>query len=401
MAGRLRKIIKHNTVRGLQKRGRMNRRFLEAVATLTGTTIGAGVLGIPYVVAKAGLMVGLLHIIIIGAAVIAVNLLLGEVVLRTNGNHQLTGYAEKYLGSNGKRLMAFSMVAGIYGALLAYIIGIGTSLNALLPQLPQAMGSIIFFLSASAIVYIGLKAVEKSELLLSFLTITVIAAVIAAAVTSGKFSTANFTGTSLPNIFLPYGVVLFAFLGAVAVPEMREELGRDRKLLKKAIITGGLIPLAIYALFAIAVVGISGAQTGQIATVTLGRELGEIMAVFANLFAVLAMSTSFIALGLALKEMYVYDYKLDRKTSWALTCVVPMLAFLLGLKSFIAVLGIAGAIVGGIEGMLLVAMHFMAKGKRPERKPEYAIKGTRILSITLLLMFLLGIAYAVISAIRG
>ncbi len=381
----------------------MNKRFLEAVATLVGTTIGAGVLGIPYVVAKSGLAVGLLHIIIIGAAVLLVNLLVGEVVLRTKGNHQLTGYAEKYLGKNGKRLMALAMVFGIYGALLAYTIGVGNSLNAVLPQLNSVAWSIMFFAAASAIVYFGLKAVEKSELLLSFLTITVISIIIVVAATSGKFSAANFTKTSVQNIFLPYGVVLFAFLGAVAIPEMKEELGsgKARKLLKRAIMIGGFVPIILYGLFAVAVVGISGAATGQIATVTIGKMLGERMILFANLFAVLAMSTSFIALGLALKEMYVYDYRLKRKTAWALTCFIPVLAFLLGLKNFIAVLGVAGAVAGGIEGILLVAMHIAAKKKRTEVKPEYAINMPRLVTIALALMFLFGIIYAVITAAKA
>ncbi len=381
----------------------MKKRFFEAVATLVGTTIGAGVLGIPYVVAKSGLLVGLLHIIIIGAAVMLVNLLVGEVVLRTKGNHQLTGYAEKYLGATGKRLMALAMVFGIYGALLAYIIGVGNSLNAIWPQLNSIAGSVMFFAAASAIVYFGLKAVEKSELLLSSLTIAVVTIIIVMAAASGKFSAANFTGTNLQNLFVPYGVVLFAFLGAVAIPEMKEELGsgKARKLLRRAIIIGGLVPIVLYSLFAVAVVGISGAATGQIATVTIGKMLGERMILFANLFAVLAMSTSFIALGLALKEMYQYDYKLGRKTAWALTCIIPIIAFLLGVKGFIAVLGIAGAIAGGTEGILLVRMHTAAaKRKRSELKPEYAINGKRILSVALTIMFLLGIVYAVLKVIR-
>lgn len=379
----------------------MKKRFLEAVATLTGTTIGAGVLGIPYVVAQSGVLVGLLHIIIIGAAVMLVNLLLGEVVLRTKGNHQLTGYAEKYLGSTGKKLMAITMAAGIYGALLAYIIGTGISLSSILPGLPPLAGSLIFFAVASAIVYFGLAAVEKSELLLSFLTVTVITIIIVAAIMSGRFSAANLTGVSLKNAFMPYGVVLFALLGAVAIPEMKEELGRSRALLRKAIIIGSLIPIVLYALFAAAVVGISGASTSQIATTDLGARLGELMGVFANLFAVLAMSTSFIALGLALKEMYVYDYKMHKKAAWILTCIVPLAAFLFGINSFVAVLGIAGAVAGGTEGILLVRMHSKATRKKAEVKPAYVMKTSRIVSAALGAMFLAGIIYAIIKAAGG
>ena len=375
----------------------MEKRFLEAVATLIGATMGAGMLGIPYVIAKSGTAVGLAHIIIIGTAVILINLMVGEVATRTRGNHQLTGYARKYLGVTGKRLMALTMAAGIYGALLAYLIGAGTALNAIWPQLPPIAGSLAFFAIASAIIYLGLEAVEKSELLLAFLTLTVITILIAAAITSSKFSAANFTITNFGNSFMPYGVVLFAFLGAVAIPEMKEELGKNKALLKKAIIIGGIVPIVLYSLFTIAVIGISGASTSQIATVDLGARLGYIRAIFANLFAVLAMSTSFIALGLALNEMYAYDYKLHRNAAWILTCIVPLAAFLFGVKSFVAVIGIAGAVAGGTEGILLIKMHSKAQAKKTGIKPAYVIRTSGLLSAALGIMFLTGIIYAVIK----
>jgi len=353
------------------------------------------------VVAQSGLAVGLLHIIIIGAAAIIVNLLLGEIVLRTKGNHQLTGYAAKYLGETGRKLMTLAMTAAIYGALLAYLIGVGDSISAILPQATPLLAGILFFAVAASIVHLGLKAVEKSELLLATLTLAVITAIIIGAIMSDKFSAANLNAINPGHTLAPYGVVLFAFLGAVAIPEMKEELGRDRRKLKKAIIIGGLLPIAVYSLFAVAVVGISGAATGQIATVDLGARLGNVWGAIANLFAILAMSTSFIALGLALKEMYMYDYKISKNTAWMLTCMVPLIAFLVGVKNFIGIIGFAGAVAGGIEGILLVSMHHKAQKKRPERKPEYAFSKNRFLSVALLIMFLLGIAYALLAAIRN
>ena len=53
----------------------------EAIATLVGCTIGAGILGIPYVVAKSGFLIGFIDIVLIGLAVMLINLYLGEVVL--------------------------------------------------------------------------------------------------------------------------------------------------------------------------------------------------------------------------------------------------------------------------------------------------------------------------------
>ena len=87
--------------------------FEEAVATLVGTIIGAGVLAIPYSMKKAGFLTGLLILVVLSIAVLFLFLFVGEIVLRTKGNHQLTGYAEKYLGKTGKALMLFAVIFAI------------------------------------------------------------------------------------------------------------------------------------------------------------------------------------------------------------------------------------------------------------------------------------------------
>ena len=78
------------------------------------------------------------------AALLLVNLMAGEIVLRTKKQHQLTGYAEKYLGKWGKRLMMFSMAFSIYGALTAYLIGEGEVLKAIFRWGDPLWYSIIF-----------------------------------------------------------------------------------------------------------------------------------------------------------------------------------------------------------------------------------------------------------------
>jgi len=78
---------------------RLDKKFWATVFTLTGTVIGAGILGLPYVFAKSGFFVGLFWLIFLGIITIYFNLALGEVTLRTKGVHHLPGLAEKYLGN--------------------------------------------------------------------------------------------------------------------------------------------------------------------------------------------------------------------------------------------------------------------------------------------------------------
>ena len=367
----------------------MKKEGLEAVCIIIGTVIGAGVLGIPYVIAKAGFLIGLIQLVIIGLLVLFMNLFLGEVVLRTNGNHQLTGYVEIYLGKTFKFLMFLSMVLGIYGALIAYLIGEGASLSAIFSGNPLIY-SIIFFIIVTFIVHKGIKTLAGSEFIMSIVTLMVIFVIII--LSSQKFNINNLVDLNIPMIFLPYGAILFAYLGTVSIPEVKEELIKNRKLMKRAIIIGSLIPIFVYVLFALFIVGATGIETTEISTIGLGNLLGLKMIILGNLFAIFAMFTSFIALAYALKEMYQYDYKLSKSSSLILTCLVPFIIFLLirDFTSFIDLISITGALFGGLDGILIVLMYWKAK-KMSQRKPEYSMSGHYLIGCLIMLIFFVGI----------
>lgn len=365
----------------------------KAVAILIGTIIGAGVLGIPYVVYQAGFLTGIIMILGLGIALLMLHLYLGEIALRTKQKHQLTGYAEKYLGGWGKKLMFLSMLIGMYGALTAYLIGVGSTLRAILGgyEILYCMGA---FIILAIIVYLGLKAVGKTELYMQSITILLLVAISVYALffVRGK----NLQGFNITKVFIPYGTIFFAFLGTSAIPEMREMLRKEAKLMKKAILIGSIIPIILYALFAIAVVGVVGnsfeflGANGGIATVALGEVLGEKINILGNLFATFTMATSFLTIGLAMVWVYRYDYKIKKQTAWAITMFFPLVLALSGLTTFLKTIGVVGAISGGITGILIVMMHKRAK-KLGDRKPEYSIKHYTLLSYTLLALFVLGI----------
>ena len=375
----------------------ISRNSFGAIATLIGCIIGAGVLGIPYVVAKAGFITGLIDIILIGIVMMVMHLYLGEVVLRTKGNHQLVGYAEKYLGKIGKKLMLFAMVFVIYGALVAYTIKEGHFLNALFNTYfggSPFTYSLIFLGLMAFLVYFELNVLEKSEILLVSILIGVIFLICIFALPHVDIN--NLTSFNPGSFFLPYGVILFAFLGTVAVPEMKEELKENKAYLRKAIIIGCLIPLVIYIIFAAVVVGVTGINTTDGAILGLGNALGYEMLVFGTLFGIIAMMSSFLILAFSLKEMFEYDYKIDKFSSWFLTCSVPLVIFMLGVKSFVRTIGVAGSFSGGLMGILIVLMYIKAK-KLGSRKPEYSIKKSSIIIWVLILLFVFGIFYELLN----
>ena len=390
-------------------------RALIATTTLIGTIVGAGILAIPYVVAKAGFLYGAFLIISLGIVLMFVNLFMGEVVLRTKQQHQLTGYAEKYLGKNGKKIMAFSLLFLIYGALTAYLIGEGESLFQIFKGIFECglteqgdsllwgfvcsplLYSLLFFLVTFIIIYQGVKATGKAELFLISALLVIIALV--GIFSFDQISWSNFTGTNWAYFFLPYGVIFFALHGTAAVPELQEVLGKEKKQMKKVIVWGSVIPIILYIVFCFFIIGIIGLQNFEllqpnerIATIALSFYSSPILGFLANMIAVLAMFTSYLTLGIALLEVYEYDYHLSKVKAFFLVFSVPLLVVFFNLTSFITIIGMTGAIAGGLDGILITLMYWKAK-QLGNRKPEYSLNLPRIVGLMVIVFFSLGIAY--------
>jgi len=365
--------------------------FGESLAILIGTVIGAGVLGIPFVVAKSGLGIGIIIMIIVVIALTFEKLFLGEICLRTKQYHQMPGYAEKYLGKYGKWLSTFTAIFGHYGAIIAYIIGGGLVLSEMFGG-NKFIWSMIFFTVGAILIYKGLALIKKFEL---WMTLGIMVIVLVISLFAFKeFEVEQAFFLDFNNIFLPYGVILFAFAGASAIPQMRRVLVGQEKDLKKSIIIGNSTIFLLYLLFAIAVIGATGLATTEVATVGLGQMLGQKIIYFANIFALFTMSTSFLTLGLAVRNVYHFDYHINKKISWFLTCCIPLIIYLLGVKSFIRTIDFIGATVGGLTGILIVLMYWRAK-KLGDRKPEFNLPKFKIIGSIIILMFAVGMVYAI------
>lgn len=379
----------------------MQGKLFEAIALLVGTIIGAGIFGIPYAVSKVGFAIGFFYILFLGTAVLITTLCYGEVILRTKETHQMVGYAQKYLGSLGKNILSFSLIFGIYGALLAYMIGIGDFANAILSPYfggTPFLYAAIFFILGSLVIFFGLRVVAKFEKIMVLVLILVIILIFIFGISHVKFE--NLISFNKNYLFLPYGVILFAFTGATAVADMRKVLFRQETKLKKAIFFGHLIPFLIYSIFAFVVCGVTGQKTSEEAIIGLSDFLGQKIFTLGAILGILTMSTSFFTLGLVLKEIFIYDYKLNNVISWILTCFVPFLVFLLGLVSFIKVIAMVGAITGGLNGIVILLMYLKTKEKG-EQKPAFSLNIPRLIIYILFLIFGLGILYQIYYLFLG
>lgn len=370
--------------------------FIQATSILIGTVVGAGIFGLPYVFASSGLIPGIFLLLFLGVIFLLVKFCYMEVILRTDEEMEMPGYIGKYLGKKWKFIITLSLSFGLLSSLVAYIIGSGQFLSAIFSPFlggSEIFWSLIFWTLGSILLFKGIGLVSKLELFMSFALILVVGLIFGFSYSFIDFQ--NLTAFSWPNVLFPYGAILFALGGASALPTMRRLLKDDISSLKKSIIFGITIPILIYIVFALSVVGVTGAFTTEMAMVGVVEETGMgIIGLIGYFFGFLAISTSFLALGHILIEFFRRDYCFPRFWSWALACFSPLLIFLLGVKSFVAVISFSGGILSGVQGIALVASYYQAK-KKGLRSPEFKFNLSRALACLIYLVFFLGIIYQV------
>ncbi len=366
---------------------------LAAVSALTGTIIGAGILGIPFVVMKSGFTLGLLNIILLGTIIIITSLYLGEIMLRTKSDHQLTGYAEKYLGEKGKSLMFLATAFGILAALTAYLMGEGESLSYLIfgSSLYKTHLTLFFWVALSSISYYGLKALKRGEEIGLTLVIIFLCSILI--FYSSDINVQNLSYNNTNNILSPFGVVLFSLLGFSAIPELKRLLGKNKNLIKKSVISAYVIAIIIYIIFTLVVLGVKGKYVPEIATLALGKPF--------IVLGIVTMFTAYLCLTTALIDTLRLDFNLTKNKSWLITILIPLLIFTIlnvtNNASFVKIIGIGGAISGGLTTLLILIMFHKAK-YLGDRRPEYTLPYSKILTLIIILIFTLGIISEIMSA---
>ena len=368
--------------------------LFQAVALIVSATIGAGILGIPYAISKVGLTVGIIYIVALGLIMMMLNLMLGEVAARTNSTLQLVGLANKYLGRVGGWIMTVLFYVMLLGILTIYIIGEGEALSALFGG-SNFVWSLVFFVVGSALIFVGLRTIKTVEFVLSLGILFVV--LLIAAFSFPHVEMHNVAYSNLAFLLFPYGVILFAFNGTNSIPEAHRILSNTNKNFKLAIIISGLINISVYTLFAFMVVGVTGSETTELATIGLGNKLGSSMHIFGNVFAVVAMASSFLMAGLALRDSMRWDYKMPSWLASSTATFLPLLIFLAGFNSFIMMIDIVGGIFVGSQLLIVILIYWRAKSTGHLKPTIFNLHHAWLIMAVLILAFTFGAVYSVVK----
>jgi len=234
---------------------------IEGLAILVGTLIGAGILGLPYAASKVGLIpaMGILF------GVMLLLLFTALIVLKLSadmGGAQMSTIANRALGKAGGWIMYFSIMIMGFGAFLAYIVGMGNIFTTLF-GINEIVGAILFWILASSVIYLGLEASGKTELIMGFVLIVIFIGVTIMLFPHARVENALYVDVG--GIFSMVGVVIFAFGFHTVIPDVYRGIGSYKKT-KKVLVLAFLIPTVIYGVFMVMFLMVFGKDTPQVAT---------------------------------------------------------------------------------------------------------------------------------------
>ncbi len=378
----------------------MSKNYFSAIATLIGTIVGAGIFALPFIISQAGIATLFIYLPLLVMVQYYLHKMYAEIVLSTKTEHRIPGYVEIYAGKKYKKLVTFFCIVGAYGAMLAYIILGGIFLHGLIGSYfggSPFVYSIILFSIESFIVLFGIKTIASAEL---FMTAFLIFVVIVITTKSSKFvAIDNYTLINWKYFLIPYGAIFFSVGGQNAIPEVCRILKKEKNKIKSAIFWGTLIPAVITLVFVTIIVGVTGNNTTPDTLVGLKMFFSNGIVTFSLIFGLLSVMTSFLITSQAVREIYWWDFKINKTISWILACGIPLVLFLIGVQNLTKVVGLTGAVTGGIIGIIVIILSLIVQTKA-QKKSIIKTNISKWVAIAISLLFVLGFINEIIKLFK-
>jgi amino acid permease len=350
-----------------------------AAAMIVGTDIGSGVLALAYGSRLAGWPILVFWLIVTAIFTTTSMFYTAEVTLRTKKPLQISGLAEKYLGQTGSWLLFTAVAVNAIGCLIAYTTGSGRILSSFFGFSPQ-LGSLLFFIPSTLVVWLGLRATGVAEKGLTSLMGIVMVVLIGASLVSDKFQVSNLISRNWYYGIPVFNLTIFAYISQYLVPELTRGFAAagNLKNLPKAIIIGRIFSFLLFVGIPMAAIGLQGKENvSQVVTIAWGNALGQWAFFTANFFALCAMMTSFWTIGetfltnIVDRMKFPDEHNPKYRIIALLVVVVPPFALAYsGMVDFVNALFYTGAFAGVLMSVLPIPMLRIARIKG-DREPEW------------------------------
>lgn len=335
----------------------------EATSLTVGAGVGAGIMAVPYLADRVGL-VGLAVVLPLAwAASTLVHLMLAEVAFRTREPLQVVELMRLYVlrGRFGRWLVwpVFVLLAVAFLAnLAAYVAGAG-AVVADLTGWPPRVAEALVYVVAAGVVFFGLKAVGVAERYGAALLVGLVVVMGVGAATV-PFHLAPTGGGGAGAALALYGMVMYAYWTFYSVPQVVKGLMPDARGAVRAIAWGLAINGALTAAVAAIALGVSRPVT-EVAIVGVAAAIGPWAGTVGSLLLVAAFVTSYWSVSLALADIFHERTAMSQRLAWLLATMPSLLVLWLGGWRFLEWLRLAAGATGLVLALVTVPMLLQAR----------------------------------------
>lgn len=386
----------------------MSSKIIGSILIVAGTAIGGGMLAMPIISAGVGFGGISIVLFLIWLAMCYTALLFVKIYKYNPHDAGLNTITQKYLGKTGSFITALSMLTLMYALISAYITGGGAIISTNLKlwlgiTLSPTLSALLFTFLFGGIVSLGTKLVDFTTKWIFTIKLIFLVIVIVALLPFVKMDNLMTLPVERALIFSAVPVIFTSFGFHVVIPSLVNYLKGDYKQLRFVMIVGSLIPLVIYLIWELSVLGsidngifmsILQTNVGLEGLILAIREISNarVTNIAVNVFAAAAILTSFLGVALAL---YDYIKDLSKSTRWisnsysaiALT-FLPALGFALFYpEGFILALSYASISLVVLSLILPVWMLIKAKKQANEKISmgmKISFSGIALLSLIIL-----------------
>ena len=344
----------------------------ESACIITGYGIGGGVMAMPYLAQRNGVLVSLFILAAAFLASFVLHVMIAELVVKSGGGSQIIEVFSRYLfrGKYKKLLtLAFFVIMALvlFTNLAAYISGAAEIISELL-GISLWLSRLLFYVAAASVVLFGLKAVGVSEKLavgIIFLLVGLLACFSLLHIRNPLPVKAG----SLTEGLAYFGMAMFAFSAFFSVPQAAAGLGGDGKKVRKAVFLGLLNNVILITVITVCAL-LSSAQVTEVAMIGWSRGIGSWAEIVGSLFTILAMLTTYWSISLALADIVEEQLKLSKRICWVIATLPSLALTFAGLGGFMEFMRLAG----GLIAILIALMVVPAFGKA-SREPGGSLLG--------------------------
>ena len=340
---------------------------LTVVLLITGTTVGAGMLGLPIKTGLSGMFPSLISMMVMwGLMLVTAWILTTRIIESDHRTSDLPTLFQQELGTPGKWLSIIGYLIIFYGLLVAFLSGASSILvNMIHLPLAKPAWVVIFFIGSTGIIMCGLDLVRKGNV--AIMTALGISFVFLLIKTGQKLNLQRLTYIDWHFVPSALPIIVCTFSFHVIIPTVCRSLKWQPRACRQALIIGTLLALVMNIMWVLVVIGalpLAGQGHGNIlaalhenlpATVPLSMALhSKVITTAGMFFSLTAIITSYFGVGIAFMGFFrdvisSYGKKSYRFIEAGLTFGPPFIVALVYPNLFLKALDL----VGGI-GILLV-----------------------------------------------